>query len=176
MARNNEAGSGRSKPQLVLKETFFQTPNPVVPPNAMPKKADTPINSPASTNTSLRRGSRNELFAHETMVYEAVRPRIVTPKETKTLKRRLNTLCHSTWRFVKRAICPPASSELDDPESSTGQMLSSYQSFPVYGYGSISAGVIPTPVQGSIWTRAQERKLSPDGLTAQPTPQGNTIR
>jgi hypothetical protein len=165
MAGNGATGSGRPQSQLFLKETYFQNPNAVVPPNAMPKKAATPTVRSIPTTSSSRRDSKNEPLAHETMVYKAIQLKVAILDEDETPRKCVGALCRSTWRAFRKSVCPPATTELNDPESSIGRMLSSYHSFPVYGYGSISAGPKPTHVPGSVWTRAQQRSPPPPGWT-----------
>ncbi|KAF2631960.1 hypothetical protein BU25DRAFT_136668 [Macroventuria anomochaeta] len=175
MSKDNVAESAPPQPQLYIRETYFQTPKAVVPPNATPKKAITPTVRSVPATSPPRRDSKKEPTAEHPMGYEtAAEPTVITLEEHETLKERLDALFRSTLRAVRKCLCS-TSSELDDTESNTAHMLDSYRHHPIYGYGSISAGAKPTSKSDNVWPRAQRQRLSQEGLVAQPTPKGNFI-
>lgn len=164
--------------QLYMKETYPETPRPVVPPNAAPKRSRTLTERSvfAPSRLSTMREFRNKPITKNIMVYETVKPQAVIFEEQKTLKERMSGLCRSTSTALMHCLFPFPSSELGDTESSTARLLSSYRQNPPYGYGSISAGAAPTKISDSELSTIPWRRRSSDSLVAQPTVQGNTIR
>lgn len=163
---------------MSIRETDFQPPRPQVPPFVEPKRGMMSMkrSGSAPSTVSPREEIWHERAAKDTMVYEAIRPSSVILGEGKMPRERIIALYRSTCTTLLYCLCPLPSSELGDEESNTARMLSSFRHHPPYGYGSISAGPMPTTVSDYAWSTIPWRKRTSDSFVTQPTPQGNTLR
>lgn len=169
--------ASHSEVWLYFEETLCQSP--VVPPSTTSRVDSTsPLRHPQrdSSSSPPRKQACKKHIVSDATVHESKDSKSITLEKHKTLKKRLRATCRSTWRAIWRSLCPPPSSELNDTESSTDCVLDYYRQNELrYGYGLMSAGQL-TRVPHSALARARGRRLSSDGLVAQPSPQGNTIR
>ena len=110
----------------ISKKRAFNPPKPVVPPDATPKEAATPLVRSTPTTTPPGKNFKNESFAYAIMVYKVIHPKVAALDENETPSKCVGALCRSMWRAFRKSVGPPATTKLDDPGSSADRMLSSY--------------------------------------------------